>query len=393
MTPSVVVPLVVPRPAPPAARPPPPPPPPLPHSPAYSAEGSQQYFAERGRGRGGRGGYERGGGRGGRGAAPFSPLGSTDEGGFEYEPHPHGYSGGGGEGRGRGRGRGRFSPELSSSGVVGGGRFEGRGRGGGGRGRGDFDGGRGSGGRFSERGGRRGGGRGGFAERGGRGGGGRGGRGGGGAGGSELEVASAVSRLFHGEVNQGAEQPMWRYFDPEGNMQGPFPAKDMETWFQEGYLANPGLKVCGTERKVAPPNLPPPEFFIPLGALIYWVRRGHKFSPITVADVMAKRLPVELQKLKDGAEKVSAPGKEEDDTKGEEENVAGSTADSAGGVAEEERGPEEETSGEAVVDAQEVNTDVAPAVEETPEEDEDIQKLAAHMAELAVKHAIEENED
>ena len=135
MTPSVVVPLVVPRPAPPAARPPPPPPPPLPHSPAYSAEGSQQYFAERGRGRGGRGGYERGGGRGGRGAAPFSPLGSTDEGGFEYEPHPHGYSGGGGEGRGRGRGRGRFSPELSSSGVVGGGRFEGRGRGGGGRGR------------------------------------------------------------------------------------------------------------------------------------------------------------------------------------------------------------------------------------------------------------------
>jgi hypothetical protein len=79
----------------------------------------------------------------------------------------------------------------------------------------------------------------------------------------------------------------------------------MESWYSEGYLANPALKVCGTERKVAPPNLPPPEFFIPLGALIYWVRRGHKFTPITVADVVAKKLPEELQKLKDGAEKVA----------------------------------------------------------------------------------------
>jgi hypothetical protein len=57
------------------------------------------------------------------------------------------------------------------------------------------------------------------------------------------------------------------------------------------------------ERKVSPPNLPPKDFFIPLGALLYAVRRGQRLSVITVADIQAKRLPEDLQKLKDGATK------------------------------------------------------------------------------------------
>ena len=153
-------------------------------------------------------------------------------------------------------------------------------------GRGDF---RGRG-RGSDRGGGRGRGRG-------------GGRGRGRASSTDPDLADAVCNLFTGEVDQGAEQPMWRYIDYEGATQGPFPAKTMIDWFEGGYLADSAIPVCGTERKVSPPNLPPPEFYLPLGALIYWVRRGHHFKPITVADIQSKNLPEELATLKESAEK------------------------------------------------------------------------------------------
>lgn len=129
------------------------------------------------------------------------------------------------------------------------------------------------------------------------------------------DILAAVARLFTGETELGTEQPMWRYIDVEGAMQGPFPASSMLEWYREGYLGDSNLRVCGTERKVAPPNLPPPEFFIPLGALVYWVRRGHRFSPVLVSDIQAGRLPEELHKLKDGADKVT--GKKEEGRKEE----------------------------------------------------------------------------
>ena len=151
--------------------------------------------------------------------------------------------------------------------------------------------------RFDDRRGGRGGGRG-------RGGRGRGGRGGGRGGvGPDPDVFEAVVKLFTGEVAQGAEQPMWRYIDYEGAIQGPFPAKSMIEWFQGGYLSDSAIQVCGTERKVSPPNLPPQDFYMPLGALIFWIRRGHHFSPITVADIQSKKLPEELATLKDSAAK------------------------------------------------------------------------------------------
>lgn len=132
----------------------------------------------------------------------------------------------------------------------------------------------------------------------------RGGRGGRGRGSDvDPDVVEAVHRLFTGNVEQGADQPMWRYIDFKGNMQGPFPAHSMEGWFAEGYLSDSTIPVCGTERKVSPPNLPPEEFFIPLGALIYWVRRGNNFKPITVTDIQSKQLPSELAVLKESAAK------------------------------------------------------------------------------------------
>jgi hypothetical protein len=141
--------------------------------------------------------------------------------------------------------------------------------------------------------------------RGGRGRGGRGGRGGGrgGGGSSEADVLEAAVKLFTGEVDLGTEQPMWRYMDFEGAIQGPFPAKSMIEWFQAGYLSDSAIQVCGTERKVSAPNLPPPDFYMPLGALIFWVRRGHRFTAITVADIQSKNLPQELATLKESAAK------------------------------------------------------------------------------------------
>lgn len=112
-----------------------------------------------------------------------------------------------------------------------------------------------------------------------------------------------MHKLFSGDVDQGADQPMWRYIDYEGVTQGPFPAKSMIEWFQGGYLSDSTILVCGTERKVSPPNLPPNDFYIPLGALIYWSRRGNHFKPITVADIQNKTLPEELAGLKESAAK------------------------------------------------------------------------------------------
>lgn len=132
----------------------------------------------------------------------------------------------------------------------------------------------------------------------------RGGRGGAKEG-VDVDIAAAVQRLFTGDVALGTEQPMWRYIDAEDVTQGPFSAVEMINWYREGYLSDANLRVCGTERKVSPPSVPPSDFYIPLGALVYWVRRGHRFNAITVADVEAGKLPEELQKLKEGADKVT----------------------------------------------------------------------------------------
>ena len=45
-------------------------------------------------------------------------------------------------------------------------------------------------------------------------------------------------------VMQGTEAPMWRYIDPDGQVQGPFNSNEMHTWFESNYLQME-LPICG----------------------------------------------------------------------------------------------------------------------------------------------------
>ena len=47
--------------------------------------------------------------------------------------------------------------------------------------------------------------------------------------------------------SQGSEEPVWRYIDPTGTVQGPFPAGHMVTWYEQGHLMTT-LPVCGSVR-------------------------------------------------------------------------------------------------------------------------------------------------
>lgn len=147
---------------------------------------------------------------------------------------------------------------------------------------------------------------------------------------------------------------MWRYIDPDGQVQGPFSAREMHTWYDSNYLQME-LPICGMvrcrlysyalsvmfvaalvysvcwyisqfclaqhgnfrhskcnatppvrfrqmqlssyacvvqlgamqERKVSPPDLPPPELYKSMGQMLQQVVRGNRFRPVTVKDVAA----------------------------------------------------------------------------------------------------------
>lgn len=40
----------------------------------------------------------------------------------------------------------------------------------------------------------------------------------------------------------------WRYVDPSGQTQGPFPARNMLEWYRRGLLNDMSLQTCGTVR-------------------------------------------------------------------------------------------------------------------------------------------------
>lgn len=50
-------------------------------------------------------------------------------------------------------------------------------------------------------------------------------------------------------------------------------------------LQDMDLPICGTERKVSPPNLPTPPYFVPLGRLLGWVAQGNQLVPVHVDDI------------------------------------------------------------------------------------------------------------
>jgi len=77
---------------------------------------------------------------------------------------------------------------------------------------------------------------------------------------------------------------MWRYIDYQGTVQGPFPAATMQQWYMSGDLPN-DLPVCGSERRVSPPNLPDPSMYRPLADLIGEASRGQKYQPISPEDI------------------------------------------------------------------------------------------------------------
>ncbi|KAK9820380.1 hypothetical protein WJX72_009667 [[Myrmecia] bisecta] len=101
----------------------------------------------------------------------------------------------------------------------------------------------------------------------------------------EVPLKLEARKLFTGE-EQGSDEPLWRYRDPAGTIQGPFPAKAMIQWYNAGLLPAT-LPCCGTVRKVAPPDLPDHSLYQPLGQLLKRVQAGIKFEPLTVEEVSA----------------------------------------------------------------------------------------------------------
>ncbi|KAK9915406.1 hypothetical protein WJX75_008743 [Coccomyxa subellipsoidea] len=94
-----------------------------------------------------------------------------------------------------------------------------------------------------------------------------------------------AQKLFAAEAELATDEPMWRYIDPSGTVQGPFPARNMLEWYRKGMLHDMGLQVCGAERKVAPPDVPLPIHYYKLGDLLESVKRGQRFAAVTVADI------------------------------------------------------------------------------------------------------------
>ncbi|EIE22444.1 hypothetical protein COCSUDRAFT_66632 [Coccomyxa subellipsoidea C-169] len=94
-----------------------------------------------------------------------------------------------------------------------------------------------------------------------------------------------AQKLFSAEAELATDEPMWRYIDPSGTVQGPFPARNMLEWYRKGMLHDMGLQVCGAERKVAPPDVPLPIHYYKLGDLLESVKRGQRFVAISVPDI------------------------------------------------------------------------------------------------------------
>ncbi|CAL8468583.1 g8123 [Coccomyxa elongata] len=97
--------------------------------------------------------------------------------------------------------------------------------------------------------------------------------------------AKIAQKLFTAEAELATDEPVWRYIDPSGTVQGPFPAKNMLEWYRKGMLHDMGLKVCGAERKVAPPDMPLPIHYYKLGDLLDSVKRGQRYAAVSVADI------------------------------------------------------------------------------------------------------------
>lgn len=74
--------------------------------------------------------------------------------------------------------------------------------------------------------------------------------------------------LFTAGAQKPMDEPVWRYVDNEGQIQGPWTSKQMISWYQQGYF-DMDLLVVGCDRKICPPNLPKREEYVALGKLLH----------------------------------------------------------------------------------------------------------------------------
>jgi hypothetical protein len=91
----------------------------------------------------------------------------------------------------------------------------------------------------------------------------------------EMSLPEAAELLFTNHRSPVVEQPVWRYVDNVGSVQGPFNGSDMTSWHAADYLV-PDLLVCGMQRKVSPPNLPSKAFYRPMQELLAFTRAGKR---------------------------------------------------------------------------------------------------------------------
>jgi len=106
------------------------------------------------------------------------------------------------------------------------------------------------------------------------------------AGGTPAPDREAAVRLFTAGAKLATDEPVWRYVDPGGSVRGPFPARSMLDWHGRGFL-DASLPVCGCDRKVSAPNLPPAALYAPLGELLSAAAAGSAPAPASVDAVKA----------------------------------------------------------------------------------------------------------
>ena len=84
-----------------------------------------------------------------------------------------------------------------------------------------------------------------------------------------------------GEVSfRRRREPLWRYVDNGGKVQGPFSAQQMILWDDSNFFQT-SLLMLGCAPNLAPPNLPPTSANVPLEAPVPMRERSARYSPAT----------------------------------------------------------------------------------------------------------------
>jgi len=139
----------------------------------------------------------------------------------------------------------------------------------------------------------------------------------------------------------------------------------MIKWFEGGFL-QAELLICGTERKVSPPNLPTKDYFVALGTWLGWVRTGNRFESVKLDEIKVRTIPEVIQKLKGATSGGGTEKKEE----GKEKGVTERDNDDDDDEEEEEGGGGGGFEGD------------------DDDDEEESQELAANLVKMAIERTI-----